>query len=599
MIFALANASGASAVDQASGPDSAPLRELPDLVLEPWLTTQTKNGNFNRPSGTPAIDGYGNAGIAYGMLQEAARTGNMTYLKSGMKTFNWLTRTRQPLNGVFYQMFSASAYNFARANFANRPEFKRIRGAWANQLRRFPYQRGVLGTRYHYNKNLVEALQVIELYNTGLRGNSRKAILRDRGLAMRRALKVINVLLPARVAKYTRTVGAAQGWPFEAKVANLSDPPKNPGAYNAFVAGIYARAYSRLLSRFRTERMRQTSETMIRGVISRTAPDGDLAFDGRSQEQAWALSLGGYAAWTASSFVVGAEREINLAFARRVFSRLETAHVTSASSFGFVLTPAAGCCDKQDMPPGQDNYYDVIKYSGLTALTMGWAIEERPTDWQGGNDTLPTDVPSKFVYSPGNGRFFQHRGANIYWFLRMQSDYFDARSDMGVAVMKVRNANGSWTDVVPPRPYTGGHHKPADPASPCLVYRRGCAYLELRGGTPLGDGGYAFSATWRTAKGTVVRRSAASVSPTETGLNLSWDASVGDVFNFFNFLPSASCTATGVAGPGVAITVSGQTGCTLAKATFAGGSRVDLRKTQSVAQPIGGKVNVTYAATSN
>lgn len=599
MIFALANASGASAVDQASGPDTAPLRELPDLVLEPWLTTQTKNGNFNRPSGTPAIDGYGNAGIAYGMLQEAARTGDMTYLKSGMKTFSWLTRTRQPLNGVFYQMFSASAYNFARANFASRPEFKRIRTAWANQLRRFPYQRGVLGSRYHYNKNLVEALEVIELYNTGLRGNSRKAILNNRGLALRRALRVINVLLPARVAKYTRTVGAGQGWPFTAKVANLSDPPKNPGAYNAFVAGVYARAYSRLLARFRTERMRQTSETLIRGVISRTAPDGDLAFDGRSQEQAWALSLGGYAAWTASSFLVGAEREINLAFARRVFSRLETTHVTSASSFGFVLTPAAGCCDKQDMPPGQDNYYDVIKYSGLTALTMGWAIEERPTDWQSGNDTLPNDVPSSFVYGPGDGRFFQHRGANTYWFLRMQSDYFDARSDMGVAVMKVRKADGSWADVVPPRPYTGGHHKPADPASPCLVYRSGCAYLELRGGTPLGDGGYAFSAAWRTPRGTVVRRNAASVTPTETGLNLSWDAQAGDVFNFFNFLPSPSCTATGVAGPGVTITVSGQSACTLAKARYAGGSRVDMRKTQSVAQPIGGKVNVTYAATSN
>ena len=77
-----------------------------------------------------------------------------------MKTFNWINKTRQPMNGVFYQMFSASAYNFARANFADRPEFRRIRVAWANKLRRFPYQRGVLGTRYHYNKNLVEALEV-------------------------------------------------------------------------------------------------------------------------------------------------------------------------------------------------------------------------------------------------------------------------------------------------------------------------------------------------------------------------------------------------------------------------------------------------------
>ncbi|MBI2691434.1 MAG: hypothetical protein HYX29_05775 [Solirubrobacterales bacterium] len=599
LVFALANASGTSAIDQASGPDSAPLRELPDLVLKPWLDTQTKNGNFNRPSGTPAIDGYGNAGIAYGMLQEAARTGDMTYLKSAMRTFSWITRTRQPMNGVFYQMFSASAYNFARANFAGRPEFKRIRVAWANQLRRFPYQRGVLGSRYHYNKNLVEALEVIELYNSGLRGNARNAILRDRKLALRRALRLIDRLIPARVKNYTQSVGPGQGWPFTTTVADMSDPPANPPAYNAFVAGVYARAYQQLAPGLRTERMRLTSETLIRGVIARTAPDGDIAFDGRSQEQAWALSLAGYAAWSASSFATGTEREIFLAFVRRVVKRLENVHVTSASSFGFVLTPAAGCCDKQDMPPGQDRYYDVAKYSGLTAMTMGWALQKRPQDWQSGPDAIPTDSASNFVYTAGDGRFIQHRGANIYWFMRMQSDYFDARSDMGVAVMKVRNANGTWTDVVPPRPYTGGHQKAADPASPCLVYRKGCAYLELRGGAADAGGGFTFSAIWRTARGTLVRRGTATVTPNVDGLKLTWDARAGDVFNFNNFLPSAQCADTGVTSPGLAFTVAGQTVCRIAKGTYAGGSRVDMRKTQSVALPINGQVYVAYSATSN
>lgn len=599
MVFALANATGASALDQASGPDSAPLRELPDLVLKPWLTTQTKNGNFDRPSGTPAIDGYGNAGIAYGMLQEAARTGDMTYLKSGMRTFSWITKTRQPMNGVFYQMFSASAYNFARANFASRPEFRRIRVAWANQLRRFPYQRGVLGTRYHYNKNLVEALEVIELYNTGLVGNARNAILRDRKLALRRALKLIDRLIPARVENYTQAVGVGQGWPFATTVADMSDPPSNPPAYNAFVAGVYMRAYQQLAPGLRTERMRRTAETLIRGVVGRTAPDGDIAFDGRSQEQAWALSLAGYAAWSAASFATGTEREIFLAFGRRVVKRLENVHVTNASSFGFVLTPAAGCCDKQDMPPGQDLYYDVGKYSGLTAMTMGWSLEERPEDWQTGPDSIPTDSPSSLIYAKGGGRFIQHRGANIYWFMRMQSDYYDARSDMAVAVMKVRNANGSWADVVPPRPYTGGHNRAADPASPCLAYRKGCAYLELRGGTADAGGGFVFSAIWRTARGTLVRRGSATVTPTENGLTLSWTAQTGDVYNFNNFLPSARCTDTGVGGPGLAVTVSGQTVCRIAKGIYAGGSRVDLRKTQSVALPINGQVAVSYAATAN
>jgi hypothetical protein len=600
LVFALASASGASAVEQASGPDSAPLRELPDLVLTPWLGTQTTNGNFNRPSGTPAVDGYGNAGIAYGMLQEAARTGDTKYLKAGMKTFNWINKTRQPMNGVFYQMFSASAYNFARANFADRPEFRRIRVAWANKLRRFPYQKSrkiLFGSRYHYNKNLVEALEVIELYNTGLRGHATNAILRDRRLALRRALKLIDVLIPARVGNYTQSVGAAEGWPFATTVADMSDPADNPPAYNALVAGLYARAYHQLSPGFRTEKMRQTAETMIRGVIARTAPDGDIAFAGRSQEQAWALSSAAYAAWSASSFATGTEREIFLAFVRRVVTRLENVHVTSASSFGFVLTPAAGCCDKQDMPPGQDHYYDVAKYSGLTAMTMGWAIAERPTDWQSGDAKLPSDIASNYVYNPGRGRFLQHRGTNIYWFLRMQTDYYDARSDMAVSVMKVKNSNGTWTDVVPPRPYTGGHFKAADPAAPCLVFRKGCAYLELHGGTLNALGGYDFSAIWRTARGTLVRRGTATVTPTESGLRLSWAALAGEVFTFDNFLASAKCSSTGVNSPGLAVTVSGQTKCSINKGVYAGGSRVDLRRTHSVITPQGGGVDVTYTAT--
>ena len=112
-------------------------------------------------------------------------------------------------------------------------------------------------------------------------------------------------------------------------------------------------------------------------------------------------------------------------------------------------------------------------------------------------------------------------------------------------------------------------------------------------------GGYELQAIWRTAPGTLVRRGFATVTPTTTGLKLSWTGEVGDVFKFDNFLPSAKCTATGVTGPRLVVTVSGQSKCALAKGVFAGGSRVDLRRTHSVTTPQDGKVDVTYAATAN
>ncbi len=597
-LLSLICANAAHADAGSAAPSSAPLKELPDLVLTPWLSSQGPHGNFIRPSGTPAIDGYSNAGIAYGMLLEAARGGNDAYFQSAMRAFSWVNRTRYPMSGVFYQMFSAAAYNLAARSFGSRAEFRRIRAAWANKLRRFPYQRGVLGSRYHYNKNLVEALEVIELYKTRLRGNAAGAILSNRRLALRRALRLMNVLIPRRVIDYSAPVGQQQGWPFATTVAEMSDPPDNPPAYNALVAGLYARAYAALPVGLRTERMRQAAETMIRGVIARTAPDGDIAFDGRSQEQAWALSAAAYAAWTEADFAAGAEHDLYLAFARRVVDRLENVHVTSASSFGFVLTPAAGCCDRQDHPPGQDNYFDVAKYSGVAAVTMGWSLTVRPDDWQSGAAALPTDGASDFLYEFGRGRFYQHSSPGLYWLLREQSDYFDARSDMGIAVMKIRGQDGKWIDVVPPRPYTGGHHKPADPAAPCLVSRRGCAYLELHDGAASAAGGFSFQAIWRTAKGVIVRRGVATAIPTDHGLRLGWSAQASDTYKIENFLPSPRCLNAGVASPGLTISVVRQTDCEVARGFFAGGSRVDMRRVESTIVPQGGGVDVVWTGSA-
>lgn len=597
LLTAALGVGSARADGAATPPETAPLKELPDLVLAPWLSSQGKYGNYIHPSGVPATDGYGNAGIAYAMLLDAARSGNDAYFKSAMRAFNWINRTRYPMNGVFYRMFSAAAYNVARTSFGRRMEFRRIRNAWAAKLRRFPYQRGVLGSHYRYNKNLVEALEVIELYRSGLKSRTRGAVLANRQLALRRAIALMNVMVPRTARAYTTRVGAAEGWPFSASLAEFGDPPFNPPAYNAFTAGIYARAYSRLPISRRTERMRLTAERLIRGVIARTAPDGDIAFDGRSQEQSWALSSAAYAAWSESEFTGGTERNIYLAFARRVIARLENVHVTSASSFGFVLTPAAGCCDRQDRPPGQDNYFDVAKYSGLSAVTMGWSLLERPDDWELGNTPLPTDGVSNFIYEDGSGRFYQHSAPGLYWLLREQSDYYDARSDMGVAVLKVRAADGSWFDAVPPRPYTGGHHKPAAPAAPCLIFRRGCAYLELHGGKANASG-FGFRAIWRTARNTIVRRGTANVTPTANGLTLSWSASARDRFRIDSFLPAAACTATGAASPGLAITVPGQTACQVFPELFAGGARIDMLRVESTLVPQGRTAGLSWAATA-
>lgn len=589
----------ALSASSASAADPPLFRELPDVILAPWSASQLPAGNFQRPSSSSVTGGYGNDAIAYAMLIEASRTGDESYFRAAMSAFAFSAKTPPRPQGVFTKMFAAAGFNLATRKFGQRAEFLALKRAWAQRLRRLRYDDARLGVRYRFNKNLVEALEIFELLQTGLKSGYRGAILRNRTVARRRALRVMNVLIPERAQAYAKTVGGAEGWPLNVELADLSDPPNNPPAYNALVAGMYARAYATMPTRWRTARMRATARKLIRGVIARTAPDGDFAFAGRSQEQAWALSLAAYGAWYVARFVDETERPTMLAFAKRVTDRIEAEHVTTASSVGFALTPAQKCCDRNDHPPGQDNYFEIAGYIGLTAATLGWAIDTRPLDWRRRSaPRIPTDSPSKYAFTQGRGRFVQYRGAGVYWLLRMQGDFADARADMAVSILKSRRADGTWADVVPPRPYSGGHHRPADPASPCLAFGKNfanCAYLEIHGAYPTVSG-WSFDAVWRTVRRTVLKRGTAAVVPTANGLRLSWSADPGEVYKIDHFLPRARCTPTGVAGPGVAVGVSGQADCRVVAKDYAGGSRIDLDRVRSVAGSTDGQMLVEYVA---
>lgn len=583
----------------ASAADPPLFRELPDVILAPWTATQLPAGNFQRPSTSAVTGGYGNDAIAYAMLLEASRAGDDAYFRSAMAAFAFSAKSPPKPQGVFTKMFAAAGFNLAVRKFGQRAEFLAIKRAWGRRLQRFRYDDSQLGKRYRYNKNLVEALEVIELLKTRLKSSHRGTILRDRTLARRHALRAMNVLIPDRARAYGKVVGPAEGWPVTVQLADFSDPPNNPPAYNALVAGMYARAYATMPTRWRTARMRATARMLIRGVVARTAPDGDLAFAGRSQEQSWALSLAAYGAWYVSRIVNEQERPTLLAFAKRVTDRIQSEHVTTESAVGFALTPAQKCCNWNDHPPGQDNYFEIAGYIGLTAATLGWAVDARPPDWRRrAAQKLPTDAPSKYAFAVGRGRFVQFRGENVYWMLRMQSDFADARADMAVSILKSRRADGTWADVIPPRPYSGGHHRPADPASPCLAFGKdlaNCAYLEIHGAYPTVSG-WSFDAVWRTPRRTVLKRGTAAVIPIANGLRLSWSASGGEVYKIDHFLPRARCTETGVAGPGVAIGVSGQADCRVVAKDYAGGSRIDLDRIRSVAGSVDGQITVEYLA---
>ena len=574
------------------------LREIPDLVLSRWRASQLASGSYQRASGTEVTFGYGNSAIAYAMLAEAARTQNDAYFESAMRAFGWLTTHRIAYQGVFNRMFVAAGYNIANSRYRSRAEFKKVKSRWALMLRHFGWIGKPIGDEYRYNKNIVEAVETLELLKTHLRSKRRGAILYDRADALARVTRLLGVVVPQRSAPYTTLVGLAEGWNRVVRVIDFSDPPDNPPAYNALVSALYARAYSLLPSRRRTALMRNTARSLVRGVIARTAPDGDVAFAGRSQEEAWAPASGIYAAWNSIRTGNKPDEPVLLSYARRSVDRLLGEHVKSALPGGFILTPAQACCGPADNPPGQDNYFDIAGYSGLTAALLEWALADQPENWSSSTARIPTDNYSVYNFPVGRGRFLQHRGNRIYWMLRGQGDNADARADSGLAVFKSKREDGSWADILPPRPFSGGHHHPADPASPCLAFGKDnakCAYLELRDGVAAGTA-YEFFAQWRDTSGRVRFAGHATAQPTPTGLRLTWTSQPGQLFKVDHFLPSARCGSLGPAAPGITIAIIELSDCQIVAQNYAGGARIDLDRVRAIVRPTTGQVVVEYAA---
>ncbi|MBJ7348587.1 MAG: hypothetical protein JHC87_08470, partial [Thermoleophilaceae bacterium] len=403
--------------------------------------------------------------------------------------------------------------------------------------------------------------------------------------------------VPEAASQYLVQVGLNQGWPSSIDAVVMSDPSQNPPAYHALVAALYTRAYELLPVRNRGAIMGSTARRILRGLIARTAPDGDIAFAARSQEQSWVMSTAMYSAWYWARTVKGQQRQILMSFARRTLDRLKSKHFDGDGSNGIFLTPAARCCAAGVSVPGQDGYFDVTAYTGLTAATLGWALDVRPVNWLDGSARIPSDNKSTFHFPTGSGRFLQHRGDKIYWSLREQGNGEDARYDTAVHVLKVQAKDGAWTDALAPRPYSGGHGRPADPASPCLVTAQAkrCAYLSLRGGHDT-QGEWTYQTVWRDLRGTVWALGSATVTPTTTGLKLAWSAIPGQVFKLDHFLPNAKCTATGVTARDLAITVGGQADCEVIAHDYAGGARIDFDRVRSVAGAVNGVIEVTYAA---
>lgn len=475
---------------------------------------------------------YGEAMLGYGLVQTGLRDGSERLVDSGLTALAYVAN-RNPRKhhraSVFEEMAMAAAYNLVRRRIPNHPIFKAGRGAWENFLRRIrpvstPYRRP--NTRRYSNHYLVEAIGVLELLRTGLKSSRPGATLGGkRRLAKTITYRLLNETIPQYASE--DAVRARGG-----TVVLISDRPDQPLAYQGFSVGYYARAL-RLLGSKDSPAARAALRQAVDASLLFTAPDGDSAYWGRSQEESWALSSTALGAEVAAALPgSNASRDLRYrALGERALIRLRDAHPVGKEGIAFV--PAIGRQMRLGTR-GVDDNAGAPSFAGVTLVALNWALEEMPAKPRLGR--IGTDSSSVAQLSKGESRFASVRRGNV-WFAARQTRSvrreLDLRYDFGVVALKVRKA-GKWRDVMRIRPRQLTER---DSAGPLLVRGRtvGLPYgTRMRTGS---GGSVIITGGFKTTRGVVMRRNVTfRIQPTPCGVRIVWPGRAGDSFVYSAFM---------------------------------------------------------------
>ena len=475
------------------------MRALAREMAAPWVALQLPEGTFpdylhgDKP---PRSTRYGEAILGYGLMQAGLREGDDDTVDAGLRALDWFVGRRDLQRdhpSVFANAAVASAYNLARRTLDNHPRFAAGREKWERWLRRT----GLLwlpDTGHYGNKYLVDALVVLELLRSGLDSGEGGSVLADRDRARRRATRLLNLRVPRMAER--------EGGPLAGERAFvLSDPGAgSPIAYHGLSLGFYARALD-LLGPSATDAARDTLRQVAHCAWGISGPDGDLAYFGRSQEQAWALALTAYGALSAAAISRPAAAARLRDVASRAVDRLARAHGVGPK--GLFITPSLR--PNYGGTHGLDSYAAAIGYSGMTLVGLNWAIDrfgELDLSAAGADDGQAF-AHQIGTASPRNDFTVVRRR---WWFVVKSAasrQAKDLRYDFGLVALKAPDGNGGWVDVVPARPKTKDG---ADSAGPLLRRSRGVGLPEAESVDVARDGTVTLTGGYRTLSGAWLRR---------------------------------------------------------------------------------------------
>jgi hypothetical protein len=482
-------------------------RALSRQLALPWVKIQRRDGSLPDVLRGGRDARYGNGMAGLGLLQAGLRGGDRRMVRAGLRAVSVQTRRLSDPTGLqeFRVWAVAEAYSLARRQLGHWPAARRASRGWARWLRHARIW--WLRLPSYENKELVEAVAVLELLRTGLHSKVKGAAL---GKGRRQAWKLVLTLINRRIPSMVRR-----------RSFLLSDPGPNPPAYHALSYAMYARAV-RLLGPRASRRAHAVLRKLAWSTERMTAPSGDPAYWGRSQAMAWTLSSAAYGlAATAGERGIGrGARRRYRAVADRLLTRLGA---YGSGPRGEWIVPAL----RQDgsAHAALDHYAHAPEYTGLALVYLNWAIPLLPRSSSAGD--IPPDRPLRAVIGQGRARFAVVRQGDL-WYAVRERGTGGFRYDFGLIAAKRREA-GTWRDILPLRPSS---HSSTGP-----ILRRGARRGHAVGTsmrvTP--EGRVLIRGGFRSRRGWLRRGVRFVAEPTPCGPRLVVSARAGDSYDFTAF----------------------------------------------------------------
>lgn len=563
---------------RAAAAEARPIADLADHVAAAWPARQSGDGLFADPLSGKRARGYGAIMLGYGLLSAGARREDPDLVSAGVRAVGTALAKPASQRGVFDLLGVAAAYDLARRRLAGDRAFRRARPRWEEYLRTTgppaldPAIEGCIRSPgCFHNHEAVEAAGDLALLATGLRSSSPGAKLADRSATRADAIRLAGQEEPAALKATARTSGPGP----RRGLGLVSDANTYPLAYHALSTAMLAESVL-ALGRDAPPAALRTLRRAVEALAAYVGPDGDVAYLGRRQQQSWALAAAVYAG-TAAAAAFGEDRQAAARFralAARAMDRLERVH--GAGSDGIAVVPrfrggASGSFTGLD-------FTNTVVWNGLTVFMLDRAAEVAARDRGGGAGggaarrpgaasagaspdargpsagaapgagglpsapLLTADRDGYFADSAGAG-FAAVRRRDVWLAVNARPLQPDLRYDAGLVALKRRAPDGTWRDLLRPRPMTVG--RPPSSAGPVLV-AAGREWFPYGNDVRVGPRGVVtLRGGFRDASGSDLGRPlAVRYAPLPDGVRISFALAKGETVRMRTFLPEDSARKT-------------------------------------------------------